>query len=51
MLKNIYIDSAIKKSEMMDKLYNSTTETSNVESKEVKNVSWKQYKQIQKINK
>jgi hypothetical protein len=47
MLKNIYIDSAIKKSEMMDKLYNST-ETSNVESKEVKNVSWKQYKQIQK---
>ena len=49
MLKKIYIDSAIKKSEMMDKLYNSTTDTSNVESKEVKNVSWKQYKQIQKM--
>jgi hypothetical protein len=50
MLKNIYIDSALKKSEKMDKLYNSTNESSNVETKEVKNISWKQYKQLQKIN-
>jgi hypothetical protein len=49
-LKNIYIDSAIKKSEKMDKLFNSTNAASNVESKEVKTISWKQYKQIQKIN-
>lgn len=50
MLKNIYIDSAIKRSEKMDKIYNSTTDSSSVESKEVKNVSWKQYKAIEKIN-
>jgi hypothetical protein len=48
MLKNIYIDSALKKSEKMDQLYNSTNQSSGEESREVKNISWKQYKQIKK---
>lgn len=40
-LKEIYIDSALRKSEKLDKLY---SESNNEEKKEIVDISWKDYK-------
>jgi hypothetical protein len=46
-LKELYIDSALKKSEQLDKKYASTTSTE--ETPAELNITWKQFKQSQRI--
>ena len=46
-LKELYIDSALKKSEQLDKKYASTTSTE--ETPVELNITWKQFKQSQRI--
>ena len=44
-LKELYVDSALKTSENLDKRYESTTEsTDGVSTNDIKQISWKEYK-------
>jgi hypothetical protein len=43
-LKELYVDSALRKSEKLDNQYKSETGDEPVEKEPVKNLSWKQYK-------
>ena len=47
LLKQIYIDSALKKSEKLDKLHGGSSSSSSSSLPPTKKISWKQYKETQ----